>query len=341
MRFNLGWRYGAISDDNPLTWRSHEIPIRITGTPEPIPEDAHTMNLLEPIEEARFRRYPVGEENSFSVEIRFEEESAGTSISRLGRRWEIVQVENPDIELTREQVHFLEGFFGSQGQTSGNLEIYDLPVGHYELVIMYIWTERDTEIMESYETFEYSDFVTIPFEVFDPANDHFAVDRRLPRNPVVPGVVFPARLLVDPRSDVLTGIIATESLPPELEYVSSDPPPETTNPFVWLFRHAERILFQEIEYNLRVREGVEGGTVIRMDGTAEVLGQESPIGGHQTITVTGLNLDCPVPNQMLLGHIDNWGRFVRDDLRPDDPIIDDLTVLQIIERWRSCLRGEA
>ena len=339
IRVSIIWR---AADNINHEWH-YDIPIRLVGgAPAPIPEAARSMQIVAPSGDVRLRRYAFGAENSFPVEVRLQENRAGTSVSAFGRNINIVSVENPEMEISRAQAEFNYDFMGPIGVTDGDMLVHGaLPVGHYNLRIQYIWYET-TGLLGPLGTFRYEETVSIPFEVFDPLNDHFAVERDLPNNPVIPGILFPARLLVDPRSDSLTGVIVTENLPAELEYVALEAaiaPEISTEQLVWLFRHAERVPFNEVSYGLRVREGTAPGTVIRMNGAVEVLGTENEIGGDQTITVAGVSLECPIPNQVLLGHIDNWGRFVRDELRPDDAIVDDLTVLQIIERWRACLRG--
>lgn len=339
LRFTFRWRHS----NDPYTDWNHEIPITITG-PEPptTPEAYFEMVQVLPTGDARQRRYASGTEGSFPVEVRHMERQTGKTVIAWGRNAEIKQVENPDLAINNAQAQFGYGMMGPFGLTSGVTNVHNtLPLGHYNVIVRYTWKESDAA-RSPLSTFEYTEEVRIPFEVFDPQNDHFVVERHLPRNQIIPGTTFTARLLADPRSDSFNGIIITENLPQELEYVSIEDalrPLKSSNPIVWLLRDVNSVPFTEIRYGLRVREGTSEGSTINMSGTAEVLGDQKQIAGNSTITVAGLNLECPVANQVLLNYIENWGSFVRGELEDDAPLVDDITVLQVIERWNSC--GEA
>jgi len=338
IRANFRWNYGR----DPYSDWNYEIPIRLTGgEPAATPPSTFGMSQIAPAQGTRIR-YPSGTENSFHVEIRLPQETPGKSVVSFGHTGKIVQVENPDLAIGRELAEFREDWMGPMGLTKGDVNAHrTLPLGHYNLEVTYTWRGSTPE-RNPLQTFEYTDRVSIPFEVYDPANDRYVIERVLPQNVMIPGVLFPSRLLADPRSDNYTGLVITETLPPELEYVrmpAETQPEKDSNPLVWLLRDQNSVPFTQVMYGLKVREGTAPGTIIRMAGTGEILGTQKPIGGDATITVAGENLSCPIPNQMLLGFIDNWGRFVRDDLRPQDPIVDDMALLQIIEKWRNCLRG--
>ena len=345
IRFNFD---SSFVGQPPTHWQ-HDIPITLTGVPPaPLPPATYHWTLEAPLPPIQF---PAGHENIFAYTARLLPNVPGKIITMFGHDARLRDPLNPgqpmDPMLARVQSDPMGGFNSGNGTVFIHL---DLPAGHYELVLSALWEESGPE-HTGLDSTQYNGEIVVPFDLTGaappdgtpPGAGSWSVIRTLPRQPVLAGIPFIVQLAVDPQQQSFTGLVATETLASELSFLplpGTLTPPETNqNPYVWLLRNPTRIPFSTIDYLVTVKDTVLPGTVIRFNGQAEVLHQMNPVAGDQNVTVATTVLHCPIPNQVLLTTIDHWGRWVRDDVAPADPIVDDLSLLQIIERWRNCLRG--
>ncbi len=326
---------------------THEIPLTITGIQPALLEPAYTMSIILPATGTLPQRFEQGanHELSFHVQLTGTQEN---SIQMFGQVVEIRSLVNPDLVIPWDQAQVSYNPMGF-GNTQGTLRIMPaLPEGQYQLRIYYIWEETDAAHADTPDeplySFQFEDEINIPIEIFDEGAQQMIVLRDLPQSPVLTGIPFAVTLNVMPNEQTPTGVVVTEILPAELDYLPLPGPvaPEIVgNKLIWLLRDPQTVGFTQINYAARIKDTVQAATTVSFLGEAEILNQRIPITGDLNVFTPPEEerLECPIPNQQLLSQIDLWGKFVRDTLVPGEPVVNDLKLLQVIEQWRNCLRG--